>query len=58
MTATISNTPVSQPTLDPFGLPINPADLIDWPPTDADELARLDEWCDQMQREHAERGDE
>lgn len=51
--------PVPTPqALDPFGLPINPADLACWPPSDPAELARLDEWADRMEREHAERGDE
>jgi hypothetical protein len=41
-------------SLDPFGLDVLPADL-DWPPQDPAELARLEEWIDRMEREHAER---
>lgn len=35
--------------MDVFG-PCDP-----WPPTDVDELEALNEWVDQMEREHAER---
>jgi hypothetical protein len=44
-----------EPALDPFGMILNPADLLDWPPADSAELARLDAWTDACEREAAER---
>ncbi len=35
--------------LDPFGMPINPADLEPWPPTSPEELDRLDQWADRQE---------
>lgn len=44
-----------EPILDPFGMPANPADYLDWPPSDLGEMAKLDEWVSAMEREAAER---
>jgi hypothetical protein len=44
-----------EPLLDPFGLPVLPGDLMDWPPADPAELAALDAWADACEREAAGR---
>ena len=56
MPATTLPTPVTI-ELDPFnGTAENQSPPgCDWPPVDADEMIRLDEWCDRMEREAAGR---
>lgn len=58
MTAAQPETTVAQ--VDPFGGTSENWSLPgrDWPPADAGELARLDQWASDMEREMAGRGDE